>query len=249
VVVEFVKGVIDWFVKLWDELVGHSIVPDMINAIVEWFLSLPTKIFGKLQQFINGVIKFFTDMWNNIKTTASNKLTEIRTSIQAGWNNIKTWFKTNVSSKFTVAYWTGKFNTIKDGAKAAFNGVISVIEQAINGIIRKINTLSWKIPDWVPKFGGDTFGFNLKTVSIPRLAEGGITTGSTLANIGENGREAVLPLEHNTQWMDRLADRIASRNQAPSKIVLKVGERELGWATINGINQITRQTGELQLQL
>lgn len=38
-------------------------------------------------------------------------------------------------------------------------------------------------------------------ISIPRLANGGITTGSTLANIGEAGREAVLPLENNTGWM------------------------------------------------
>jgi hypothetical protein len=28
-----------------------------------------------------------------------------------------------------------------------------------------------------------------------------------------------------------------------------VGEKELGWASIKGINQITRQTGELQLVL
>jgi hypothetical protein len=81
------------------------------------------------------------------------------------------------------------------------------------------------------------------------LATGGIATRSVLANIGENGREAVLPLDNNTGWMDKLADRIASRNGTPTKIVLKVGERELGWATINGINQITKQTGELQLVL
>jgi hypothetical protein len=81
------------------------------------------------------------------------------------------------------------------------------------------------------------------------LAEGGIATASTLANIGENGREAVLPLDHNTEWMDALADKIASRSQGPTKLVLKVGEKELGWASIKGINQITRQTGELQLVL
>ena len=81
------------------------------------------------------------------------------------------------------------------------------------------------------------------------MATGGIVTRSTFANIGEAGKEAVLPLENNTGWMDVLADRIAERNSAPSKIVLKVGERELGWATINGINNITKQTGGLQLQL
>ena len=340
-VVEFVQGVIDWFTSLWDELVGHSIVPDMINAIIEWFLKLPSAIFGKLQEFVDGVIQKFKDMWTNVSTATTQKLGEIRTGIMNGWNNIKSyftsniapkftlaywqnkfdtirsaiqeklgaartqvinswnnvksyfttniapkftltywknkfdtiraaasekltaaktvitntwntvknWFSSNVAPKFTVSYWTQKFNSIKDGARAAFNGVISVVESAVNGIIRKINTLSWKIPDWVPKFGGDRFGFNLSTISIPRLATGGIAMRSTIANIGENGREAVLPLDNNTGWMDALADKIAARNSSPSKIVLKVGERELGWAAINGINNVTKQTGGLQLQL
>lgn len=340
-VISFVQGVIDWFVKLWDELVGHSIVPDMIDAIVEWFLSLPTKILGKLQDFVNNVIQKFKDMWNNVSAATTNKLAEVRTTIINAWNNIKSYFTTNIAPKFTLSYWQQKFdtmraaiqeklgavrtqvmnswnaiksyftqniapkftksywvnkfdtirasisekleaarttvinawnniksyfnnniapkftvdfwktkfNTIKDGAKAAFNGVISVVESAVNGIIRKINTLSWEIPDWVPAFGGDTFGFNFRTISIPRLAEGGIAVNSTLANIGENGKEAVLPLENNTGWMDMLADRIAARTQAPSKIVLNIDGKTFGWAAINNINGITKQTGGLQLQL
>lgn len=270
---DFVNGVIDWFVKLWDELVGHSIVPDMIDDIVEWFGSLGDKIFGPLQEFVNGVIQKFKDMWNNIKTWFNTniapkftkqywlnkfdvirsgileKLDAAKTTIQNVWISIKNWFSGSIAPKFTVSYWAQKFNTIKDGAKQAFNNLISIVEKAINGIINKLNTISFSVPYWIPVIGGSPFGFNFSPVYIPRLASGGITTGSTIANIGENGREAVLPLDRNTQWMDALADRIAARNKAPTKIVLKVGERELGWATINGINQITRQTGELQLAL
>lgn len=46
---------------------------------------------------------------------------------------------------------------------------------------------------------------------MPRLATGGITNGPTRALIGEAGREAVLPLENNTGWMDELADRLAEK--------------------------------------
>ena len=49
--------------------------------------------------------------------------------------------------------------------------------------------------------------------------------------------------------MDLLADRIAARNGAPSKIVLMLDGKELGFAAINSINNITRQTGALQLAL
>ena len=270
VVVNFVKGIIDWFVKLWDELVGHSIVPDMINAIIAWFTSLPSKIFGAIDSFVKGIISKFKGLWDSIKSwfntsvakfftkqywsnkfdtirqSASEKLNAAKNTIQNIWGNVSNWFKTNIAPKFTISFWADKFNSIKQGAKAALNGLITVVENAVNGIIRKINTLSWTIPDWVPWLGGETFGFNFREISIPRLAEGGITTRSTIANIGEAGKEAILPLDQNTGWMDILADKVAARQQ-PQKVVLQVGEKELGWATISAINGITRQTGQLQL--
>ena len=197
--------------------------------------------------------KFTKQYWANkfdtIKQGISTKLGEARTAVMNGWNSIRNYFNSNIKPKFTASYWKGIFDNVKEGGRSAFNGLISIVEKAINSIVSKLNTVKFEIPDWVPKFGGKSFGISLKTVSIPRLAKGGIATSSTLANIGENGREAVLPLDHNTQWMDALADKIAARNSTPSKIVLKVGEKELGWASINGINQITRQTGELQLVL
>ena len=40
------------------------------------------------------------------------------------------------------------------------------------------------------------------------MAVGGIVTRPTRALIGENGAEAVIPLERNTGWIDMLADRL-----------------------------------------
>ena len=74
-----------------------------------------------------------------------------------------------------------------------------------------MNNLSFEIPDWVPEFGGKTFGFSiptLSTVSLPRLATGGIVDGATPLIAGEAGKEAIVPLEHNTGWMDALANRL-----------------------------------------
>lgn len=59
VVAGFVKGVIDFFSKLKDQLVGNSIVPDMINAVVNWFKSLPGWVFQQLQNLIIGAIARF----------------------------------------------------------------------------------------------------------------------------------------------------------------------------------------------
>ena len=40
------------------------------------------------------------------------------------------------------------------------------------------------------------------------MAIGGIVTRPTRALIGENGAEAIIPLERNTGWLDILADKI-----------------------------------------
>jgi phage-related protein len=135
-------------------------------------------------------------------------------------------------------------DAVSKAVKAGINGIISLIETRVNNFIRLING-AIKLINKIP-------GVNItkmKELSFPRLAKGGITNGSVIANIGEAGREAVLPLERNTEWMNTLADRIASRNSAPTKIVLNVDGKELGWATINNINNITKQTGGLQLAI
>lgn len=90
---DFVGGIIDWFTELWDELVGHSIVPDMIDDIVEWFKSLPGKIFKPVQDFVDGILKKFRDMWTNLKS----------------------WWNRNVAPKLTLTYWKTKFSNIGKG--------------------------------------------------------------------------------------------------------------------------------------
>lgn len=45
---------------------------------------------------------------------------------------------------------------------------------------------------------------------VPMLAKGGVADGATLAMIGEAGKEAVIPLERNTGWMETLAEKLAS---------------------------------------
>lgn len=51
----------------------------------------------------------------------------------------------------------------------------------------------------------------LKTFNLPRLAKGGVISQPTQAIIGEAGKEAVVPLENNLEWLDKLSDRISSK--------------------------------------
>jgi len=96
-------------------------------------------------------------------------------------------------------------DTLFDGMKTGFKIVVDVIRGYIqtlvgfykglfNGIAdiwnNTVGKLSFKIPGWVPVIGGKGF----EVPNIPKLAEGGIVTGPTIAMIGERGPEAVIPL-------------------------------------------------------
>ena len=105
----------------------------------------------------------------------------------------------------------GKFGeTIKGIFKNAINGVLQFIENFLNGPIDLINGFIDTINS---TFG--SIGVNIGKVgriSLPRLAQGGITTGPTTALIGEAGKEAVIPLERNTEnWTGPLAKALAEQ--------------------------------------
>ena len=131
-------------------------------------------------------------------------------SIQAAVENVKAIFQNiidfidNVFSGNWSAAWQNivnifgnLFGMIVNLAKAPINGVIS----AINWVLEKINSISVTIPDWVPGVGGKTLGFHIPT--IPQLAEGGVATSPTLAEIGEGGEpEAVMPLSKLADLLD-----------------------------------------------
>ena len=145
-------------------------------------------------------------IWTNFSNMVGNAITAIGQkfpllgaylqgwweSIQAAVDNVKAIFQNiiefidNVFSGNWSAAWQNimnifgnLFGMIVNLAKAPINGVIS----AINWVLSKINSISVTIPDWVPGVGGKTLGFNIPT--IPQLAEGGVATSPTLAEIGE----------------------------------------------------------------
>ena len=125
------------------------------------------------------------------------------------------------------------------------NGFLRICVSPINGFIAQLNRIgNSKLAKRLK------LDFTIGEVSapqIPYLAKGGIVDRATPAIIGENGKEAVLPLENNTEWIDTLAEKLSANS--PTKLTLNVDGKALGYAVINNINSITRQTGTLQLSL
>ena len=110
---DFVDGVIDFFVGLWDELVGHSIVPDTIDAIVDWFASLPGKILKKLGDFIGDVIEKFGEI-----------VTSLKKKFETAWGYVKDFFngdKWKSRANSAVGNAKKKLTELKDDIKAKLN--------------------------------------------------------------------------------------------------------------------------------
>jgi hypothetical protein len=96
---------------------------------------------------------------------------EILSNWEVLWNSMFTKVNTvwtNITSKCK-----GFINRIL----GFINGLISGVGSGINAVISALNKLNVKIPKWVPKYGGETFGFNLRAVTvrqIPYLAQGAV---------------------------------------------------------------------------
>ena len=74
---------------------------------------------------------------------------------------------------------------------------------------------------------------------IPMLAKGGVVNSPTLAMIGEAGKEAVIPLENNTAWINELAGKISTIMQRD--LTLGVPHPQLAYSGVgNTTNNFTQ---------
>lgn len=97
-----------------------------------------------------------------------------------------------------VNFVAGMPGKISHAASGMWNGITAAFKGAINSIIGGWNSLQFSVPGF--KVGPVHFGgFTLGVPDIPYLAKGGITSGPTLAVVGDNpgGREAIVPLPRN----------------------------------------------------
>lgn len=103
-------------------------------------------------------------------------------------------------------------------AKKQFNAqqATALAEAAINGaaaIVRIAKDVPYPLSIAAGIAQGVTTAAQIATIKaqkyIPMLAKGGVVDNATLAMIGENGREAVVPLENNLGWIHELAAKLS----------------------------------------
>lgn len=254
------SGVIEWFGKIfsgaWDAIkkawsgVGTWFsncwtgITNVFKGVGSWFSNIFTGAWNGIKNAWSGVGNWFGGVWNNIKSTFSSVSTWFKDTFTKAWTNVKNVFSTG--GKIFDGIKDGILNGLKTVINAIIGGINKVIKvpfDGINSALKKIKNVSIagiKPFSWMP---------TISVPQIPKLAKGGVVDEATLALIGERGKEAVVPLENNTEWMDRFIDKLLSRSNGNATFIFQVGETELGRVAARGINNITRQTGTIPLYI
>lgn len=237
-ILSVIRPLIELIQTLWKNVlsplvryVGSEFVAGIKNALqIVWAVVKPVVEYiidtvGNIIEVFKGLVKFLTGVFSG--------------DWKKAWEGIKDIFST---------IWQQMKNIVKGVINAIIgiiNGFLRICVSPINGFIANLNSIG---NSWLAKKLNLDFRINeVRAPQIPYLAMGGIVDRPTPAIIGENGKEAVVPLENNTEWIDKLADRLSANS--PTKLTLNVDGKALGYAVINNINSITRQTGALQLSL
>jgi phage-related protein len=235
----------DWFKGIVDK------IKQAFANIGDWFKNLFSNAWNGIKNAWSGVKQWFSDLWNGIKNVYSavgswfsNIFTQAKTGIQNAFGTI-TGFFSGIWEKIKSIFanvGTAIANGIKGAVSTAVNKVLSTACKIINGFIGAINFAI----DIINAIPGVNIG-RLNTLSVPQMAKGGIVDSATLAVIGEQGKEAVVPLENNLQWLDKLAGMLNDRMGGNQPIVINVDGKRFGEIAVDTINGITRQRGSIPL--
>jgi len=204
---QFLTLMLQAAVTLFTELI--KAIPQILVALVNAIPSIVENVVAfltdpaNLAMIVDGAVQLFMGVVQAVPQILGALLGAFGTLVGDLWNWITARF-----GQFAADF--GNF--IGGIFKGAINGVLAFIENFINAPIDLLNGFISTIND---AFGG--IGVNIGyigRISLPRLAQGGIVDSATTAIIGEDGQEAVLPLEHNTDnWAGLLASTLAVEMQ------------------------------------
>ena len=198
---------VEYFTMIWNNI---KLVFSAVQSVLAGDFS---GAWNAIKGIWDNVVGYFTNIWNRIKTLFSPVASFFKEKFSAAWEAVKNIFAP--VGQFFAGIWDTikqKFSDIgmKVGEavgsafKNAVNAVMKTVENVVNAPIDAINSLLGKI-NGIP-------GINLEPLNrfnLPRMAKGGVLDDGARAVIaGEDGAEAIVPLERNTAWIRRVADEL-----------------------------------------
>ena len=229
-------------------------IPEIIEAVVDTLIANQALVLGASIEVFLAMVDAIT---KSIPTIAAAVPRIISAIVQAVIKGVPQILKAGV--EFLAGMANGILQAIPKVVQAA-GKVVSSVKTNLVEKLKSIMKFDWKLPKLkLPKVS-ISGKFSINPPSAPKFSIswnklGGIIDKPTLFNyggslqgIGEDGAEAVVPLEKNTQWLDRIADRLAAK-QNGIPIVLQVDGKTFAQVSIDSINALTKQRGTLGLNL
>lgn len=241
----FKKGINSIF-----DFIRNNIIQPFDNFLNSVFTFDWKNAFGVVGSIIKGFLNIVKEVWNGVKNVFEGIIKFINGVFSGDWKQAWEGIKQIFSG-----IWDALVGVVKapiNGIIGAVNGLIRGVVGGINMVINALNHLSFKIPDWVPTFGGKTFGFNIGTISapqIPYLASGAVIPPNKefMAVLGDqkHGNNIEAP----EGLIRKIVREESGGNRNKYEVIAKVGRRELFRMVIDEAKMIRQQTGKNPLEL
>ena len=249
-----------WFGERWAD------VTSALANIGAWFTDMFQKAWTGLTNIFSKLGSWFGERWNDVTSALSSVSNWFGEMFTNAYNAVKDAFS-SIGDFFSGVWETVKSIFVNAGQmvgeavggafKSAVNAVLDTIENVVNGFIGMING----VLDVVRNLPGLGWIGSVSTVSLPRLARGGIVDSPTIAMIGEAGKEAVVPLE-NTGFIQTLGRVVSSAVvnamagispqggfSGDGDIVIQIAGHEFGRVAIQEINKEHERAGQTLLKI
>ncbi|MGI0198201.1 phage tail protein [Streptococcus pneumoniae] len=249
-----------WFGQRWAD------VTSALANIGAWFTDMFQKAWTGLTNIFSKLGLWFGERWADVTSVLANVSSWFGNMFTSAYNAVKNAFS-SIGGFFSGVWSTvqsifvnagQKVGSAVGGAfKSAVNAVLGTIENVVNGFIGMINGVLGVVRN-LPGLG---WVGSVSTVSLPRLARGGIVDSPTIAMIGEAGKEAVVPLE-NTGFIQTLGRVVSSAVvnamagvspqggfSGDGDIVIQIAGHEFGRVAIQEINKEHERAGQTLLKI
>ncbi|VJZ43691.1 TMP repeat family [Streptococcus pneumoniae] len=249
-----------WFGQRWAD------VTSALANIGAWFTDIFQKAWTGLTNIFSKLGLWFGERWADVTSVLANVSSWFGNMFTSAYNAVKNAFS-SIGGFFSGVWSTvqsifvnagQKVGSAVGGAfKSAVNAVLGTIENVVNDFIGMINGVLGVVRN-LPGLG---WVGSVSTVSLPRLARGGIVDSPTIAMIGEAGKEAVVPLE-NTGFIQTLGRVVSSAVvnamagispqggfSSDGDIVIQIAGHEFGRVAIQEINKEHERAGQTLLKI
>ncbi|HGJ5802443.1 TPA: hypothetical protein ACJWOS_001398 [Streptococcus pneumoniae] len=249
-----------WFGQRWAD------VTSALANIGAWFTDIFQKAWTGLTNIFSKLGLWFGERWADVTSVLANVSSWFGNMFTSAYNAVKNAFS-SIGGFFSGVWSTvqsifvnagQKVGSAVGGAfKSAVNAVLGTIENVVNDFIGMINGVLGVVRN-LPGLG---WVGSVSTVSLPRLARGGIVDSPTIAMIGEAGKEAVVPLENTgfIQTLERVVSSAVVNAMAgispqggfssDGDIVIQIAGHEFGRVAIQEINKEHERAGQTLLKI